>query len=87
MIQADVGEQNNTEMTVWFDKEIIPDALLWDQCYERISVWRSRDVGNRKFAMLFPKFRLIPPETTAIRLRLSHARRELFGLATLLSNT
>ena len=34
-----------------------------------------------------PKFRLIPPETTVIRLRLSHARREVQDLAELLSNT
>jgi len=30
---------------------------------------------------------LIPPETTVIRLRLSHARREVQDLAELLSNT
>ena len=33
------------------------------------------------------QFRLIPPEITVIRIRLSHARRESSGLAVLLSNT
>ena len=75
------GSWWNSAWPVWVKEE----HLMQVRCDGGVE--RRIKVGNNWNVSALNQFWLIPPENTAIRVRLSHASREVQDLGVLLSNT